>query len=216
MKYKMTTRVGHVVERKFITKENVLGGTPATSWSFVLPSEIAPAPVGVESWCGLSLGPTHADRVGRVVTAKEWLVRGSYELPDATDSAQAADVIRIIALIDHQCNGQHPSVTDVFGALPSVHTFADPSNAKRFEILKDSVFTLNMSSHVAGPPQTGAKRRAAFEFQMSLEPYTITFSADPGPDVTALRSKNLVLMACSTLGRMRINDLTSRFVFTDE
>ena len=92
------------------------------------------------SLVNIAVGTGPNERIGRQIKVKSI---NAYLTLQKNSSSYATDTIRLMLVLDTQCNGTAPAITDILQTA-SVNSFRNMANSKRFVVLKD-VFTLFFS-----------------------------------------------------------------------
>lgn len=115
-----------------------------------------------------------------------------------------SDVVRIMMIIDHNCNKQPPVVTDVFDTEltgATVTSFNNLANSTRFTTLMDHTYSLNQTISEYNPEDflytTGTVIEHGSWFkQMDLK---IDYNASTY-SILSINSNNIFMLAISTAG----------------
>lgn len=143
-------------------------------------------------------GVTESQRVGRKCVVKSIHIRG-YCL-GASD--QPSDIIRLMVVLDRQCNGAAAVGTDIL-TTANTYSFNNLANSQRFLILKDWYLQYNVMASVGNAatfPNQVIKVKWNKKCNIPLE-----FSSTTGA-ITEIRSNNIFLYAAG------LNDDKTTFV----
>lgn len=152
-------------------------------------------------------GVAENNRIGRKVVLKKVSLRGKIKLQPSTVTTDSADIVRILLILDKQCNGGTPANTEVFKgsgvAALDFYAFNNLDNVSRFVVLMDKWITLNAMSTVGGNSDTAEVFRM-FKFNKKGLNIPLDFAPPAGsPAVTALaqvKSNNLMIFASARDG----------------
>ncbi len=143
-------------------------------------------------------------RVGRRCTIKGFHLRGFHRLPESQTNGNSSDLVRLIVVLDTQCNGLNPVLTDI---LEHAHltAFYNLEHRHRFKILYDK--TINLVAK-AGKGQNAAdgfwgQTSKYFEVNLSNISVPIIYSSTTGA-VAEIRSNNIAVFAISEKGFAQI------------
>ncbi len=87
-------------------------------------------------------GNGESERVGRKINVKQINWRFEVLLPTTATAADTSDVIRVMMVLDKQCNGALPTNTDVV-ETDDYQSFNNLSNRQRFRVLMDRTYDVN-------------------------------------------------------------------------
>lgn len=161
-------------------------------------------------------GNGEEQRVGRKIVIKKIAWRFDLELPTTATAGQTSDTVRVMLVLDKQCNGALPTATNVLKSA-EWQSFNNLSNSMRFTVLYDKLFAINC--------QAGSGRGSTDTLSWGVTTITDSFykecdirveydnSATTGV-ITSIRSNNLVVLLGSRRGfvsfsskmRIRFND----------
>lgn len=88
-------------------------------------------------------GDGGSEREGRKITIKSINLKGNFTLVPGMDAASSS-VAYLYVVLDTQCNGNNPAITDVLTSNDMQANFANLANDNRFRIMKK--FIVEMSS----------------------------------------------------------------------
>lgn len=144
---------------------------------------------------------TPSGRIGRKLVVKSIAFRIHINL-DSNNNA-VHDIVRIICLIDKQCNGAQPALAEIFQTVNTATSFYNLQNSGRFEILFNRYYQLfaksgagNGSTNVFGEDE----KLCMGYFKLNLP---IEYNAATGA-ITEIKSNNIVMIAISTHGIAKI------------
>lgn len=92
-------------------------------------------------------GDTESTREGRKIIIKSIQIRGFFVLTPGAD-ALATSIAYLTMILDRQCNGANPAITDVFTTNAMGSSMLNLSNDNRFKILKRFVVPLTSTAGV--------------------------------------------------------------------
>jgi len=95
---------------------------------------------------GLAQGLGDNDRVGN----KLLLQSIYFNLIASQNPIATTTFLRVILFVDKECDGAAPAVADVIGPTPSVVNPINEDLSKRFVILKNKVFNMNLNGTMTG------------------------------------------------------------------
>ncbi len=149
----------------------------------------------------IAQGTGESERIGRKCTIRSIFWRGSLALPllELEGGPGASERIRLIVYQDKQCNGAAATALGILEAV-SVDDYRNLANSGRFNILHDTVVTLNYStcSHFAVNSFSMAENTRAFSFFKKCS-IPLEFDNTVGA-LTELRSNNVGLLIVSEGG----------------
>ncbi len=149
----------------------------------------------------IAAGTTESTRIGRKVTILSIGWRYSVTLPEVDAAATPApgDVIRVMLVLDKQCNGAAATVTDMLETT-GYQSFNNLSNKSRFRTLHDATFPLNYltlaSDNAAVVSSAEVWQHYTFFKKVKIP---IEFSAGTGA-LTEIRSNNLFVLLITKRG----------------
>jgi len=166
--------------------------------------------------CNLTQGVGSSFRIGRLVNAVSLEIIGNASIPVTTDTAQTWDAIRIMVVLDKQCNGALFGVTDLLVAGDE-KSHTNPVNEHRFEILKEQIFSINgpVALNDGGGAGNALKLGESgqwFRYKIPLD-CVLEYGANAGA-VSDLRSNNIAVLAITRNGRGVI-EYIARLRYTD-
>ena len=175
-------RSSSVSELKFF--DTTIGNVAPTA-GVILPTAgtLVPIPVGT--------GPS--ERIGRQVRVKSI---NAYLTVTKSSSATSTETVRLLYVLDTQCNGAKPTVAEILAA-PSYNSFRNMANTKRFVILRDH--ELNITSQTwDGSTFASVSRQVNFFRKVNI-PVEYDQTLNTGA-ITTIRSNNLIILAISQGG----------------
>ncbi len=158
---------------------------------------------------------TEKGRVGRKCTIKSINWRGNLNQTLIAAAALRDDSeVRLMVVLDKQCNGAAPTVTGVL-ETGDIHSFNNLANKGRFRTLSDQTFRLSANS-AAGNGTANDAPAVVMPFSWFKNcNIPIEFDAATGA-ITEIRSNNLfILMIASVAGSVISLDSKIRLRFTD-
>lgn len=168
----------------------------------------------VTALLAIAQGVTESTHVGRKLVVKHVGWKGTAVLPENSGaSAWESDTLRLMLIIDKQCNGALPAVTDVLESA-DFQSFNNLANKGRFRVLCDKVIDLSHTAAVSHTASTGL----GFETRVSFDVYKklnlpVEYNSTTGA-VTEIRSNNLILLVISERGLVKL-DGKMRIRFSD-
>jgi len=171
-----------------------------------------------DSLIKIGQGITESIRIGRKAVLKSVGWRGKLQLVTA-NAISAPQVIRLLLVVDTQCNGSAPTVTGNDGLLETANyqSFNDLNNKDRFKVLSDKSYTLNAEAIAGnGTDNDSAPVDRTFSVFKSLD-LPIEYSGTANPSVIAeIRTNNVFgIMIASTAVNSVTLDSKFRFRFTE-
>ncbi len=165
-------------------------------------------------------GITESTRIGRKAIIKSIGWRGQLQLAVQSDAnPQSAMTIRLMLILDSQCNGAAPSVSGTGGVLVAANfqAFNNLVNKGRYKVLYDKNFQMNpMAGAGNGTANDWSSQNKSFTFWKQCN-IPIEYSGTAAPSViTELRTNNIFgLMIASGSGSLVSLDSKFRFRFAD-
>lgn len=158
-------------------------------------------------------GVTENTRVGRRCTVTHIGMRLTVNLPTTATAADTTDIIRILLILDKQCNGSNAAVTQLL-ENDNYQSFNSLANSGRFRTLWDKTISISAAAGSGrGSTDTlsyGAVSKALTFFKDVNIP--IEFNAGTGA-ITEVRSNNILLYYGSKQGVAGIDgEVRIRFV----
>lgn len=148
----------------------------------------------------VSKGNGPSEMIGRRITIKQLLVNGRWVLdPVSGPSTNIANFpvsaqCRMAIILDKQCNGQTANVLDIY-SVNGMQSFLNPSNSKRFQILGDYTWDMNIYSERTGSDTYTPGHYIDFtkKFNLNLK---IEFDDQGGGTrtINQIKSNNLIMM----------------------
>jgi hypothetical protein len=155
---------------------------------------------------GIASGTEESQRIGRQITGTRLNFNGILTLP--ASAANATDVVRIMVVMDKQCNGATFSATDLLDTSGNFLSYRNLENSKRFRVLYDKRFTLNATAFDSSNVLTAPFTRF-FKGSIPLKGARFEYSGTTG-SITELKSNNLAIFMQSEKGHAVV-DMVSRF-----
>ncbi|AGS36186.1 putative viral capsid [Circoviridae 4 LDMD-2013] len=144
-------------------------------------------------------GTAEDERVGRKVVVKSIHWRYRCLLPSSTSQNDTSEVIRVMLLLDKQCNGSYPGASEILQTNNDWQSFNNLSNKDRFVTLYDKTIALNsMGNGGNGTTNESNEVRHCEEFHKKVN-IPINFDSTTGA-VTEIASNNLVVALISEGG----------------
>ncbi len=163
-------------------------------------------------------GITESTRIGRKAIIKSIGWRGQLQLASAAN-AQAPHSVRLLLVMDTQCNGAAPAVSGTNGLFASAdfQSFNTLVNKGRFRVLMDKTYTMNCLSAMGNGTanDTNAVNRNFTFFKRCNIP--IEYSGTAAPSViTELRTNNIYGVMITSQASSTVSlDSKFRFRFAD-
>ncbi len=135
-------------------------------------------------------------RIGRKIVVKSIGFRMHITLANST--LPDHDLLRIIILIDKQCNGAQPAVSDILQNANTATAFYNLQNSGRFEVIFNKYYNLFSragAGNTAGGLLYGGDTKFIHGYFKCNIP--IEYNASTGA-ITEIRSNNIVMIAIST------------------
>jgi len=151
--------------------------------------------------CLIPQGDTENTRDGRIAFIKSIQLRGIASFVPAA-AATASTNIYLYVILDQQCNGAYPALTDIFTSTVMATNMLNLSNSGRFRILKK--IKMNLSS-MAGVTAAYNNVTKPIEWFKSCN-IKLDFSSTTGA-ITEIRSNNI----CFAMGSDNQSDDTVTF-----
>lgn len=209
------TKVSHRLARTYLDKGLRLRfkkfGEAQAHYSpagYICPSIIAPMPIG----------PDNGQREGMFIIIKDVYINGIISLPKKTgqdhDIENVGDELRVMLILDRQCNGALPKNSEVIEIGPgiwfksdqsSICSFQNVDNIERFIVLSDTIYQIEYGMSNSFSRAVEAKEETLFSvrkpFNLNCQDLNIStrFSGSSGSQ-SQMIGKNLFLLFCSTTG----------------
>jgi len=165
-------------------------------------------------------GDQASERVGNRMFISKLMSRFTIKLPSTNLATASSDVVRVMYLVDSQCNGTIPATGDILaGSTPDFQDFNSLLQGKRFRTLYDESFTVespagaNISTLNTGHTWSEAQKIAFFSKTFN-PPLEINFDAAGTGVIAEVRSNNLVLLVISRGGDAEFSS-KERIRYTD-
>lgn len=163
-----------------------------TDINSVAPTTGAIVPAG-GTFVDVSVGTGPSQRIGRQIRVKSL---NAYLTCTRSATVNANDTLRLIWLLDTQCNGTVPTVLDVLSTA-NYNSFRNMANSKRFVVLRDEEIDIASNAFDGTNFSSISKQRNFYRrLNLSIE-YDATVNTGV---VTTIRSNNLLLLAISMRG----------------
>ncbi len=158
------------------------------------------------SLCLLAQGVGQSERLGIHIFVTQLHIKYAAFKLLGVDNAKTSGVLRILVLLDHQCNGALPAVTDILASATYL-AFHKITEYGRFTLLHEEMFSLTSnpgaSVKVAGDPAStpitpeygGTTHGGDIILPLGLR---VSF-ADAGGTVASITSSNLLILAITDL-----------------
>ncbi len=162
----------------------------------------------------ISQGAGESQRLGLEVTVWHiaWTFKVTAPAVNAGATGPVADTVRLVLVLDKQCNGVTPIPLDVLEDA-TVKSFYNLANKDRFDVLMDRSYTLNYKAG-GGNGTTSDWAAVATDDDFSLEcAIPVTFKSDTGA-TDDLTGSNLVLVTISDKGVGGLGPSKFRILFT--
>lgn len=137
----------------------------------------------------IAQGTGESQRIGRKITLKSIGWKFEMTLPSTTLIAQTSASVRLIFVLDKQCNGTAPSVAQVLEDS-SYQSFNNLSNKSRFRTLMDRNYTIESPAIVDGVSSVPGKIQDSFYKKCNIP---IEYDGVTG-GLTEIRSNNLFVL----------------------
>lgn len=166
----------------------------------------------------IAQGDQTYQRNGRKIVIKSIFARLDVTLPATVTAANGGDIYRIMLVLDTQCNGAAPAVTDVIsypGQTLSQMSYNNLENSERFRTLADVMRPINASAGgMAGA--TGSSALCSHFLKINKKcniPVEYSTTATTGALAT-IKSNNIFLLAISRGGLVLLSG-NVRIRYTD-
>jgi len=155
-------------------------------------------------------GDTESSREGRKIEIKSIQIRGTFSLAPGAD-ANGISIAYLVLIMDTQCNGANPAITDVFTSNNMGSNMVNLSNDNRFRILKRFCVTLGSQ---AGVTTAYNQNAMPLEYYMKCNiPITYDNTATTGA-ITTTRQNSIFFAQGSAIDNQITFDGTVRIRFT--
>ena len=150
------------------------------------------------SLVNIAVGTGPNERIGRQIKVKSI---NAYLTLQKNSSSYACDTIRLMLVLDTQCNGTAPAITDILQTA-SVNSFRNMANSKRFVVLKDSEINITSATH-DGTNFATVHRQLQFFRKVN---YSIEYDQNLNTGaLSTIRSNNLFLVALTSYASITVN-----------
>lgn len=138
-------------------------------------------------------GVTESQRIGRKCTIKAIQWKGSIRLAEFVGSSlQPGMVLRMMVLMDKQCNGAAPTVTGVLETA-HIYSYLNLVNSGRFKVLSDKTYRMDSKTSAGnGAANDNSSTRQPFNFYKKCN-IPLEFDGATGA-ITEIRSNNLFIL----------------------
>ncbi len=160
------------------------------------------------SFCLVTQGDGESQRDGRTVWATGLNIKGNAYLTalEGEAAVQQGDTLRLLLVVDHQCNGVAPAVGDIL-ATADVNSHREACKTGRFDVLWEAWHDLHWQVNAAGD-YAGVVKAFTIDTVLGLE---LMFRDSTGA-VSDLTSNNVVLLAITKNGLIGL-EYTGRLFF---
>lgn len=145
-------------------------------------------------------GTGQSERLGRKLTVAQVHINGTIVQQGATNNGQNTAKIRIMVVLDKQCNGATATVTGTGGPLETadVNSFRNLENSSRFKVLADKTMMMVQTGAAenAGVGYLFGESKRGFKINLPRLNIPVEFSGTTGA-LTEIRSNNIFVMALS-------------------
>ncbi len=152
--YKTMSRRPRRAIRKAYRKGNIrAGGTLRPELKYfdsfdtgTLGATLAPIMNADTSMNSPAQGTTALTRIGDKIIVRSINLRLTFRQPPTTATVlgtTAGNLVRVILLIDHQCNGTVPTVGDILTTTTDTNSFREMQTTARFTVLMDKFIVFN-------------------------------------------------------------------------
>jgi len=200
------------------TERNVVGITTATTtWpvgTMLDPSfSINLGAVAVANPSGLfqpTVGPALNQRIGRKVAVHKIRIHGTLSTASQTAQAlaDAASKVRLCLVMDKQTNSASMTGAQLFTntSTPenSIHSFQNPDNFGRFQLLKDKMIVMQNPS-LAGTTPTIDQAGLKFQFKWTINfknPILVNFNATNGGTIADVIDNSFHVVGATDVGTL--------------
>ncbi len=146
----------------------------------------------------IAQGTTDSTRIGRQITLKSIGFKWSIKLPSSTTLTSTADTVRVMLILDKQCNGAAFAVTDILKTADLL-SFNELNNKHRFRTLMDREYTLTASGIGGGETTNDSGEDIIYDSFFKKVNLPIEYSSSTGA-ITEKRSNNIMCLVISTDG----------------
>ncbi len=143
-------------------------------------------------------GTTEVQRIGRKCTIRSIGWRFACTLPNSTTSANTSDVVRVMMILDKQCNGALPANTDIVESS-DYQSFNNLGNKNRFRTLFDKTYDLTTSAGGGDGTTEDYGEDILTDSFFKRVNIPIEFDSTTGA-ITEIRSNNIIVMLGSRSG----------------
>ncbi len=156
-------------------------------------------------------GVTEITRVGRKATIKD--INWRFTITWAGGNVITATTVRVLMVLDKQCNGALPSATDIL-ETDDFQSFNNLANKSRFRTLMDRTYDINPAGAAGdGTANDGGENKTSDSFFKKCS-IPIEFDSTAGA-ITEIRSNNIVVLLASEVANLAVFSSKIRLRFTD-
>ncbi len=145
-------------------------------------------------------GTDDDQRVGRRIVLKKLQWRYTLTIIQTIDGNNTSDVVRMMVLLDKQCNGAIPIVSGASGILTAdtFDSFMQLANSGRFEVLMNRYHNMNNTAGVGdGTTNEYGENSKFFQWHKEVSiPVEYDISVTTGA-IESIRSNNIVVITWS-------------------
>ena len=158
-------------------------------------------------------GTGESQRVGRRIKVKSISIRGYVFLPDGTDAAKSADMVRIVVYGDRQTNKAAATVANLLDSTDFL-SFNNIENSLRFKTLAQRTITVHASGVGSASTPSVQVGRGLKPFQINIKLNAIIEYAGTTAAITELTSANIGVMIISQGAAAQV-EYIARVRYTD-
>lgn len=196
-------------EKKFLDIVDAVASVPAAG--LILPTNAATCTPAVAmvggSFNQIAQGDQEYQRVGKEVVVTSVMVRGQVILPGGNTTY--SDTVRFLIVQDTQCNGAVATVNNVLGftgSTPSINSFNNIENSRRFLILSDTRY--DVTAFTSNGATIANNRTVDFEIYKKCNiPIVFDTTATSG-SLATVRSNNIFGIVIDSSA---VDDMTCRY-----
>ncbi len=146
----------------------------------------------------IAQGTTEVQRIGRKCTIRSINWRYAIDLPASTTSASTSDVVRVMLVLDKQCNGALPGNTSILESN-DFQSFNNLANRSRYRTLMDRTYDIEASSGGGDGTTEDYGESILNDTFFKKVNISLEFDAVLGA-ITEIRSNNLIVLIGSRSG----------------
>ncbi len=162
-------------------------------------------------------GTDDDQRVGRKIVLTKLQYRYTLTIVQTTDGESSNDVVRVMVLLDKQCNGAVPTISGASGILTAdtFDAYMQLANSGRFTVLMNRWHVMNSTAAVGdGTTNEYGQNSKFFQWHKNVNiPIEYDTSATTGV-ITTIRSNNIQVVVWSLEGNCKMVSLF-RIRYTD-